>query len=330
MLPFVFDSARRLPARWFAWLLMVALTACGGGSDGPGGPTSPPLSELTLFPDKRVAVVGEAVSLAVTARDVGGSVVTSVVPQFTSTNPAVVLVEPGGRLAAKAAGTAIVRATAGGKTAESTIYVGATTYDLATLGPPRIVTASYIDLPKIERISRFRSTVGHSYTDGSETCRSMKHYFQPKSTLDWTTVDVYSPVDGTIFGIAPDGAAGKQMLIRPRLAPVVNVTIFHVNFDASIVTQGWVNAGDHLGRHAAQTTYSDIAVSIGPKEGGRLISYFDAMTDAVFQAYQARGVASRSSFIITKAERDADPVPCVGESQFTVFGTLPQWVVLSP
>lgn len=310
-----------------ALIVALVVAGCGGGSDG-SGPTGPSLSELTLFPDRRVAVVGEAITLTVAARDVAGNVV-AVVPQFTSTNPDVVFIEPSGRPVTRGVGTAVVRATAGGKSAEATIYVGAATYDYATLGAPKVVTANYIDLSKIERISRFRSTVGHSYTDGSETCRSMKHYFQPRSTLDWTTVDVYSPVDGTIFGISPDGAFGMRLLIRPRLAAVVQVVLFHVNLDATVVRDAWVNAGDHLGRHASQSTYSDVAIGIGPKEGGTLFSYFDAMTDAVFQTYQARGVASRSAMIISKAERDADPVPCVGESQFTVFGTLPNWVALN-
>ena len=70
-------------------------------------------------------------------------------------------------------------------------------------------------------------------------------------------------------------------------------------------------------------------MSIGPKEGGTLISYFDAMTDAVFAEYQTRGVPSRDAAIITKAERDADTVPCVGEEQFTVHGTLPDWLDLN-
>jgi hypothetical protein len=308
-------------------VLAVLATACGGSD--PAGPVGPPLSELRLFPDRRAAIVGEAITLTVSARDVSGNVATGVVPRFTSSNPDVVFIEPSGRPVARGAGTAVVRAAAGGKTAESTIYVGAATYDFATRGPPKVVMANYIDVSKIERISRFRSTVGHSYTDGSETCRSMKHYFQPRSTLNWTTVDIYSPVDGTIVGTAPDGAFGMRLLIRPRIEPVVQVALFHVTLDAGVVADAWVNAGDHLGRHAAQNTYSDIAISIGPKEGGRLISYFDAMTDGVFQPYQARGVASRSAMIITKAERDADPVPCVGESQFTVFGTLPSWVTLN-
>jgi len=71
------------------------------------------------------------------------------------------------------------------------------------------------------------------------------------------------------------------------------------------------------------------AVSQVPKEGGDLISYFEVMTDEVFALYQARGVASREAAIITKEERDADPVPCVGEEQFTVHGTIPDWLVLN-
>ena len=64
--------------------------------------------------------------------------------------------------------------------------------------------------------------------------------------------------------------------------------------------------------------------------GGALLWYFETMTDAVFAAYQARGVASREAAIITQAERDADPVPCVGESQFQSQGTIPNWVDLTP
>ena len=33
--------------------------------------------------------------------------------------------------------------------------------------------------------------------------------------------------------------------------------------------------------------------------------------------------------MITRAERDADPVPCVGDSQFLVTGTLSNWLSLN-
>jgi hypothetical protein len=66
---------------------------------------------------------------------------------------------------------------------------------------------------------------------------------------------------------------------------------------------------------------SDIAASIGSRQAGTPVSYFQVMSDDVF-AQQARGIPSREAAMITRAERDADPVPCVGESQFLVTGTL--------
>lgn len=307
--------------------LGVSLVTCGDA--GPGPATGPQLSFLSLFPDRRAAVVGEQVAFSVTARDLQGSNLPNVVPTYSSSSAAVVRVEYGGRLVAAGVGTATVQASAGGQTAEAVVYVGAATYDFATQGPPHVLPANYIDLSKIERVSRFRSTVGHSYTDGSETCRSMKHYFQPKVSLDWTTVDIYAPTAGNVMGIAPDGAFGYRVRIRPRDLPILDIQIFHMVPDSGIVRNRWVEAGQHLGRHASSGTMSDIAMSIGPVEGGTLISYFDAMTDAVFAQYQARGVASREAAIITEAERDADPVPCMGQGQFTVHGTLPDWLVLN-
>jgi hypothetical protein len=305
--------------------LGVSLVACG--DSGPA--TGPALSYLSLFPDRQVAVVGEHLLVEVIARDLAGADLPNVMPTYTSSSPSVVRIEPNGEIVARGVGTATVRASAGGLIAETIVYVGAATYDPATQGPPHVLPANHIDLSKIERISRFRSTVGHSYTDGSETCRSMKHYYQPKQSVDWTTVDIYAPASGTVEGIARDGAFGYRIRIRPRDLPALDIQIFHVTIDSGVVRLRWVDAGEHIGRHASSATMSDIAMSIGPVEGGTLISYFDAMTDAVFAEYQARGVASREAAIITEAERDADPVPCVSEQQFTVHGTLPDWLVLN-
>jgi hypothetical protein len=65
---------------------------------------------------------------------------------------------------------------------------------------------------------------------------------------------------------------------------------------------------------------SDIAVTYLGKGNGHLVSFFETITDPVFELYHARGVPSRESAIITKEERDADPFPCVGEGLFTVEG----------
>ncbi len=68
-----------------------------------------------------------------------------------------------------------------------------------------------------------------------ETCRSMKHYFQPYyPDVDWTSVDIYAPASGTILAINPDGAYGNKILLRPQDLPAMNVEIFHVNLDPGI------------------------------------------------------------------------------------------------
>ena len=85
-----------------------------------------------------------------------------------------------------------------------------------------------------------------------------------------------------------------------------------------------MTAGDPLGTHYRSTGNSDIAVGIVTPDGYMLVSYFDVMTDDVFQSYEARGASSRSDFIITATERDADPLTCDGE-EFSSSGTLLQW-----
>jgi hypothetical protein len=72
---------------------------------------------------------------------------------------------------------------------------------------------------------------------------------------------------------------------------------------------------------------SDIAIRVSTPRGLRFVSYFDAMSDSLFQRYAARGVASRSAMIIGAAERDANALTCSGE-QFQSAGTLTNWVDL--
>ena len=51
------------------------------------------------------------------------------------------------------------------------------------------------------------------------------------------------------------------------------------------------------------------------------------MTDALFQDYQSRALASRDAVIITQQARDADPLTCQ-EGRFTTRGALTNWVFL--
>jgi hypothetical protein len=179
-----------------------------------------------------------------------------------------------------------------------------------------IVTADYIELNKITRISKFRSGVGHDYSDSSETCRSKKHYFVPQTY----PVKIFSPVSGSITYLTQEWA-GTQVGIQAGNRTFV---IFHVDVSSSLAVGSSVSAGQEIGTHIGPQTWSDIAVW----ENDKLLSYFELMTDSVFQNYQSRGISSRDQLIISQADRDADPLTCNGET-FQSAGTIPNWVDLN-
>lgn len=175
----------------------------------------------------------------------------------------------------------------------------------------------------------FRSGSGHDYSDDFESCRSMKHYFESKSngSVDWSTVQIFSPVSGTVSKIW-EGGVGMQVRIKSEEYPAFYFKIFHVNLTNPLNVGDLVTAGQQLGTQIGSLAGSDIAVGVDTPNGWKLISYFDVMTDSLFQDYQARGLSSRDDAIISKEARDADPLTCDGE-EFTDSGNLENWVVLN-
>ena len=192
---------------------------------------------------------------------------------------------------------------------------------------PKFVNVNYIELDKIARISKFRSGEGHDYSDSFESCRSMKHYYAPYDSLVWNDVEVYSPVAGKVTRLREEWA-GTQVLIKSDEYGAFTFIIFHIDLLDGIDVGTKLSEGQLLGTHIGTQTTSDIAVDLITSKGAKLVSYFDIMSDSLFAAYQSRGMALRSDAIITKEERDADPLTCNGES-FTDQGTLENWVYLS-
>ena len=201
------------------------------------------------------------------------------------------------------------------------------TYDVDANGIPRFVGVDYIALDHIHEISKFRSGIGHDYSDDFESCRSMKHYFRPKASVDWSTVQIFSPIDGTVID-TDDGWAGTQVRIQSEEYPAFFFILFHVNLTNALDVGETVAAGQQLGTHIGAQTMSDIAGGVNTPGGWKLISYFSVMTDILFGNYQARGINSRNDAIISKEARDADPLTCDGED-FTDDGNLENWVILN-
>ena len=202
-------------------------------------------------------------------------------------------------------------------------------YNSALYGLPKFILKNYIELDKIDSISRFRSGTGHDYSDSFESCRNMKHYFKPRYDVDWSLVKIFSPVNGTIGNIFADSIWGKQLWIIPFGMPAFNVSIFHVNLMAPLNIGDTVWSGQQLGTHFGHQTTSDIAIQITTPNGTfQRASYFEVMTDKLFACYMSRGVMTRDTLIISKAARDADPLlPCNGQ-QFFYHGTINNWITL--
>jgi len=197
-------------------------------------------------------------------------------------------------------------------------------YDIDTLGVPKFVSTNYIDLTQtdgignfiINRISRFRSSDGHDYADQVETCRSMKHYFK---VPDESTA-IYSPVAGTITTVRYEWA-GAQIHIRSDAQPAFTFIIFHIDEARPFAVGEKVPEGFRLGNHIGTMTNSDIAVAVITPQGYRLISYFETLTDDALRPFTDRKPTILADVIITKAERDAAPLVCTGET-FTGPDTL--------
>ena len=204
---------------------------------------------------------------------------------------------------------------------------------------PKFVSNNYIDLSKIGQISRFRSGMGHDYPDDFESCRSMKHYFDP-NVEDYSTIEIFSPVDGVITSMVESN--GIRINIKSSAYPAYQFIIFHVEALEGLEVGDSVTAGEKIGNHIynlADTTISDIAVQRFVLHESsyktQLISYFDVMTDDHFSAnYVGTEIENRSDLIISKEQRDASPLECEGE-EFVGdeygdggYGLLQNWVSL--
>ena len=198
---------------------------------------------------------------------------------------------------------------------------------------PKFVTANVVTLGDYGGVSKFRSGVGHDFSGGGETCRSMKHYFMPTDTtpLDVakapTTLDpanslpIFSPVDGEITSITTETTPlGKQIYLRPAGNESYTLRLFHVYPLDTLKVGNTVTAGERIGS-ALRNQQIDIAAQVMTLSGPQFISYFDVMSDPVLALYKDRGADSADDFIIPRDVRDANPLTCNGES-FTEKDTL--------
>ena len=202
---------------------------------------------------------------------------------------------------------------------------------------PQFVNNNYLDLNKIEKISKFRSGMGHDYSDDFESCRSMKHYFNP-NVEDYSLIEIFSPVDGVVVSMVESN--GIRINIKSSEYPEYQFIIFHIDLLPEIEIGDIVSEGELIGNHINNSTISDIAVQRYVLDEGifktQLLSYFEVMTDEHFNGnYLGPEISSRSDLIISSTERDASPLHCEGEEFIGEtygdggYGSLSNWAQLN-
>lgn len=206
-----------------------------------------------------------------------------------------------------------------------------------------VLTANFMDIDKIERISKFRSCQGHTVVpqDESETKRNMKHYviLKPEFWSGGKKVAVYAPFDGRVKGIRSEKEKGLEGEISFGVgANRWEVSYLHLDVLDSVKKWQKVKSGQIVGyasNKGVDVVYSSRG-GLGVKniDGyqspyGALDSVFNHMSADLLTKYQAKGI-SQNDLIYTKEQRDADPCQYVenspNEAQLNDFAHPEDWV----
>lgn len=193
---------------------------------------------------------------------------------------------------------------------------GPAIFDIASQPLPILATKNFIDLDRIDRISKFRAGYGHNYSLGTgEACRSMKHYFWPVGgdpgkthSPSWATIGIYAPADGVITRLQ-ESDDEAQFALKMQEHPF-SFIFHHIKIEAGIAEGTPVVAGQKIGNIATDNNHGEIGVEVFTSSGRSLVSFFDVAAPSVLAEYKTRGVTSLDSVMIAKKERDAHPLNC--------------------
>lgn len=218
---------------------------------------------------------------------------------------------------------------------------------------PPVITANFVDLNKIEKISKYRSCAGHVTVpqDQREGRRNMKHYFWVKPEYNQNkTIEIYSPYDGYVADLRSDPNENLEgeiwitpMQIFAMVPPfgVWSFSVQHIDVISDLKLGNKVKAGELIGWAAISEKRGDSFDIVYGKSGfppkkidgwtapfSDLDSVFDHMSDSVLAEYRRKGI-SKDDLLISKAERDQNPCRYQGEGpHFDSQEDSDNWAVL--
>ncbi len=198
-------------------------------------------------------------------------------------------------------GTIILNASINGIKGECDLELE--TSDISQIIDQPYLTSLHVELDKIKKISRYRSSAGHNFVDYSgESCVNLKHYFHTyaEGELDEnvelpTSLNYYAPANGTIVSMSQvrinEDPTDYEIDIRLADNENVIVRLFHVNPISSLNVGTEVLSGQQIGSAPLIHLRSgDFAVYILTKQGYRHISMFEIMSTDTLNSYIEKGI----------------------------------------
>lgn len=192
--------------------------------------------------------------------------------------------------------------------------------------PNIVLVANPVDLSNVVRISKFRSCIGHDFSNGFtaskgspaglaplEHARSMKHYIYTDVALtDVGSIKGFAPFDGIVQIVAEQFPLGVQMIIKSESGWTFR--LFHgdplvkdgarVKAGSPVITWPPKNALSLLGPQGQTTSSFDFSLEY--PAGNIFESMFNRMDPKVAALWAAKGFSAENS-IQSKAFRDANP-----------------------
>lgn len=207
-------------------------------------------------------------------------------------------------------------------------------------GPQPMITAHFVDLEKVEKISKFRSCQGHIVVpqDQSESRRNMKHYILLKPQyFGGGKVAIYSPIDGVIksIGKRPEmGLEGEIWLGSPDND--WDVSIQHLIISSDLAEGEKVRAGQRIGQAADKGV--DVVYGVGAREVKFIEGYqspytaldsiYNHSSAAVLSDYAGKG-AKLTDLVYSREFRDQNPCELEGVGgQLNDYQHPEDWTIL--
>ena len=184
--------------------------------------------------------------------------------------------------------------------------------------PQPVLTTNFIELDKVDKISKFRSCQGHVVVsqDSGETTRNMKHYVVLKPEFEGGgKVSVYAPFDGVIKSLS--GQRGPDLEGEIWLGNPNNdwdFSVQHIKVADNLKEGQKVSAGEELGTVANRgidVVYGTMAHETKNVEGvelpyASLDSAFNHFDPKLVAEYQAHGI-NPADMSYSKEYRDQTP-----------------------